>query len=127
LPRRPQAGVALSLLHQLVVRGDLDESSVFENRNTVGPLRRRQAVRNGDHGSAFGNGGERSFDRNLCRGIEARRRFVQDDYRRIRQCDPRETDELAFSRRETKAAGLTRSTAMSAVVCASAMIGNSRM
>src|SRR5262245_21112677 len=79
LPRRPEASVALALLDELVVGCDLDEAAVFHHSDTVGALRRREPVRDGDHGAAFGDRRQGGLDSGLRRGVEARGRLVEDD------------------------------------------------
>ena len=59
-----------------------------------------------DHRPAFDHGGQRLLDGSLRRGVEARRRFVEDDHGGVGERDAGDADELALPRGEADAARL---------------------
>ena len=97
LPRRPEARIAIALLHKLVVACDFHETPVFHYRYSVCSLRCRQPVSDRYHRPALRYRGQRTLHRCLRRRIKARRRLVQHDHCRIRQSDARDPDELTLA------------------------------
>ena len=82
------------------MRRDLDETSVLHQRDAVGSRGRGEAVGDRDHRTALRDCGQRALDGCLRRRIQARRRLVEDDHRRIGERDARDADELALTGRE---------------------------
>ena len=80
LPARPEAGVAVALCDELVVRRDLDKPPVLHHRHAVGALRRREPVRDRDHRAPVREHGQRVLDRRLRLRVERRRRLVEHDH-----------------------------------------------
>ena len=89
---------------QLVVRAELDEPPVVDDRDPVGTGRGREAVRDHDDRAALGQALERALDRALGAGVEVRRRLVEHEQRRVGERGARERHELPLPRRQPRPA-----------------------
>ena len=87
-----------ALLHQLVVIAAFRDPAAIEHENLVGRADRRQPVGDDERRASPFQHVEGALDDRFRLGIDARRRFVQDQDRRIEGQRPRERDQLALTR-----------------------------
>ena len=99
-----ERGVSPFVRDELLVGADLDEAAVVDHRDQVGALRGGEPVRDDDHAAPGHEPLERPVEQQLGTGIEARRGFVEHEHRRVDEPGARHRHELAFARREVRAA-----------------------
>ena len=98
--------VQSSCSHQLLVRASLDDASSLEDDNLVCAADRREAVGDSESGATVGEAVKSSLDVLLRLGIEARRRLVEQQNRRVTKQCASDGDPLTLAARE-RAATLT--------------------
>src|SRR5712691_1769011 len=82
----------------------LDDLAAVELQNPVEAAHRRQPVRDYDRGASLHQPLHRLLDQGLRFGIEARRRLVEDQNRRVGEKRARQSDALPLTARQLDAA-----------------------
>src|SRR5206468_3876264 len=89
---------------QLVFAAALDDLSVLDDEDLVGPPNRREAVGDDDRRAALQEPVERLLDQYLCRAVDVRRGLVEDEDARICQQRACDRDELPLACRQPRTA-----------------------
>ena len=108
LPGLPQGGVGSAVLEQLVVRADLAEEAVLDDRDAVGVVRGVQAMGDRDDRPAVEHRAERALEVAGGARVEERGRLVEHERVRVGEDEPRERELLGLRRRQRLAAGADR-------------------
>src|SRR5690349_1041231 len=96
--------VDAAVCEELVVGAALDDRAVLYREDDIGVSDRREAVRDGDRGSALDQGLERLLDDALTFGVQRRGGLVEDEDRRVFEDHARDREPLALSTGEPVAA-----------------------
>ena len=107
-PRRVHLGVAPAPGDELVVRAELDDPAVVDDRDAIGAHRGRQPVGDDDRGAALEQRVEAGLDLRLRLEVEVRRRLVEHEDARSGEEGARQRDQLALARRQRHAALVDR-------------------
>ena len=86
------------------MRALLDDPPMIEHDHAIGAPHGAQPVRDDQRRAAAQQIFHRRLDRALALGVEARRRFVEDDDRRILEKDPRDRESLTLAAGQLHAA-----------------------
>ena len=92
--------VELGASEQLVVRPLVDGAAVVQEHDAVGERDGRGPVGDDQRGAALHHLGERGADLVLLRGVDRRRRVVEDQHARIGEHRARDRDALALTTRQ---------------------------
>ena len=93
----PHAGVGAVSRQQRVVRSVLNDTSLFNNKNTVGPFSGCQAVRDDDAGASLSDSIGGVEDNGFGGGVEGGGGFVEKHDGRLDKFGARQRDQLALS------------------------------